>query len=108
MPECINFFRIKSVDIDGNFTYSKTIRLENLTANGILISPSPIKDRLTIGKLSGNETIFVINTTGALVEKITSTSSSVEINTTKWAKGLFFIHVINQQGKKISEKVIKE
>jgi hypothetical protein len=48
-PQGFNYYRIKQVDIDGKFSYSKIITLFNADAQQIaVIGPNPVKDVLHI------------------------------------------------------------
>ena len=41
-----NFYRLKMVDIDGAFTYSKTVVVSNKLSPGIQVFPNPVKNML--------------------------------------------------------------
>ncbi|MFI5130321.1 MAG: T9SS type A sorting domain-containing protein [Chitinophagales bacterium] len=66
-----NYYRLKQVDIDGQFTYSKAERVDfnNLNA-AIIIFPNPVVNEILFtGALSEGSEIKIINTTGQVVER---------------------------------------
>jgi len=42
------YYRLRMVDIDGKYTYSKVISINSAGGNGINVMPNPVGDRLTI------------------------------------------------------------
>jgi len=105
------YYRLKSLDIDGKFTYSaiKKIEMSN-AANGINIYPNPASDYINIELLNALTAkdiidINIYNTTGNLVFQ--SSSYLQKINTSKWAKGIYTIAVKTIQ-QTILKKIIVE
>ncbi len=48
----VNYYRLKMVDADGRFTYSKIIAIATPITNAMMVFPNPVKDKLFI-RLSG-------------------------------------------------------
>jgi trimeric autotransporter adhesin len=99
----INYYRLKQIDVDGKIRYSM-VRKVSFDKNGfIIISPNPAKNFVHI-KLAGNNpdpvTIDVFDNTGKLIHRVTTSASSLQIEISKFAKGNYFIKVVN--GKDIS------
>lgn len=42
------YYRLRMVDIDGKYTYSRVISINSAGGNGITVMPNPVGDRLTI------------------------------------------------------------
>jgi hypothetical protein len=64
-----NFYRLKMVDIDGKYTYSKTILLRSEKITGLKITPNPARDHLYVS-IPGNikaMAIRIYDATGRLL-----------------------------------------
>jgi hypothetical protein len=109
----INFYRLKMIDLDGKFTYSKTVTVKMEGSNTTLqLFPNPAKNILNVQINAGNEkaTIQIIDMSGRKVkeEKITlngTTTVSVDIN--NLPKGTYNLLLkgssINEQKKFVKE-----
>jgi hypothetical protein len=58
-------------------------------------------------KSSGNQTIKIYDLTGKEILKTENSNGIVEISTTEWEKGIYFIKIIYND-KEIIRKVIKQ
>jgi hypothetical protein len=107
----VRFFRLKMIDKDGSFTYSKVVSVSLTTNNSplITINPNPAKDYTTISFSNSVQkaTISVYDITGKTVIKqsIQSNENSVRLNTSNLTKGAYIIEVITDKGS-IKEKLI--
>ncbi len=70
-PLSNNFYRLKQVDINGDFKYSKIISL-NTKAIRILVSPNPFVDHLNVSyqlETEGAVEVFIYDVIGRLIKK---------------------------------------
>ncbi|MET0242164.1 MAG: T9SS type A sorting domain-containing protein [Flavitalea sp.] len=79
-PEAVNYYRLKQVDIDGTFTYSKTVTLTTSGGNKIeaKVYPNPVTSAATVSinsPASANATIALFNIGGV---KISSVNTNLE------------------------------
>lgn len=85
-----NYYRLKQVDFDGQFSYSKTIALKN-NSNALQVFPNPVVQQLTLTGLATGM-ITVHNSLGQLIlQKECSTESST-IDTEGWPSGIYYVH----------------
>lgn len=95
-----NYYRLKQTDRDGNFTYSKTVRISFEGRVDITLSPNPAQDNLTI-KLPANQTaknISVTDASGRLVLRIAPGNRPViTIPVHKLSKGMYWLQVQTDQ-----------
>lgn len=99
------FYRIKRLDIAGNSTFSKTLRLgrpEQLT-DKLLVFPNPLKDQMLIQYATLSPESASIQVINGLGQKISSydkldTSGEIEINSRNWPSGVYFIRLYTQLG----------
>lgn len=86
-----NYYRLKQVDFDGQFSYSKTIALRN-NALSLEAFPNPMTDKVSLSGLPTVGSITVHNNIGQLIlEKACSTESS-SIDTEGWPSGIYYLH----------------
>jgi len=97
----IVYYRLKMIDIDGKFTYSKTIaiRLNNNFSNA-LVYPNPTAGNLTIKlleELASNSVLQVTDITGRKVkeENIKGGAFSIDLDVHALPEGRYFIRIFN-------------
>ncbi|MEO7482756.1 MAG: choice-of-anchor tandem repeat GloVer-containing protein [Ferruginibacter sp.] len=101
----VYYYRLKIVDIDGKFTYSK-ICIINFTASlQIIVSPNPVKNILHLTISSGQAiagrspaTINIYSSTMQLVETIKITQAdriNLNIPVEKFPPGIYFLQLVN-------------
>ncbi len=85
------YYRLKMIDIDGKFQYSKVV-LVNYNSDGEKLSvfPNPANTLITV---TGNkqQKILITNVTGQLMRKVLFSNSSQTINVTAWKAGIYFL-----------------
>ncbi|MBX9449329.1 MAG: T9SS type A sorting domain-containing protein [Taibaiella sp.] len=105
-----NFYRLKQVDHNGSHTYSpvQMVYFENLL--GIFIVPNPTKGRTTINNLpEGKNQITVMNNSGqVLMRKEVMNLTEYTIDMSVYASGTYHIHVKDESGNVINQKVVKQ
>jgi hypothetical protein len=88
-----NYYRLKMVDKDGRFTYSKTETVKFAVKGGIQITPVPANSYVTLTvqdqSLTG-ERAQVYNTAGILVTNVILTNST-RIDISSWPNGMYNI-----------------
>ena len=93
------FYRLKKLDKDGRFSYTKTILLttkENIKE--VSVFPNPIMKRATLyfgNKFFLNEEFLILNSNGQIVQKIFVNGNSGFINLKGKASGVYIL--INQK-----------
>jgi hypothetical protein len=100
------YFRLKQIDVDGEFSYSETIRLNNEEIS-IEITPNPFSDQIVIS--SENKEMPVIAEVFDMSGKskvISQGLGNVNIQTSELAEGVYFIRI--NHGEKVSvHRIIK-
>ena len=94
----INYYRLKQVDKDAKYDYSGIQKAFFNSIYTAQIAPNPAKDFINLymaKAVNQPTTIQVLNTNGKLVYKTTTTQLYLQINTTAFSKGLYFITVID-------------
>jgi hypothetical protein len=64
-----SFYRLKMIDIDGRFEYSKIVTIKNNVIKGLQILGTPVSTMLTLNRLKDGW-IELINTRGIVLQKV--------------------------------------
>lgn len=103
-----NYYRLKIVEKDGSYTYSKiVIAILPRTGNKIILS-NPIANVLSIVGLQGSSTIAVYTVTGKQLIKLITGNSTETVNTANWPAGVYIVSVISNGKMITTEKVIRQ
>ncbi len=100
----INYYRLKQIDFDGNYEYSKVISVRNVGDNNIKIYPNPTDGEIEVIGV-GEAEVTIINSLGKIAKEQSLINQGLDIS--DLPKGLYFIS-INSDNKLIMEKIIKE
>lgn len=114
----VNFYRIKQVDKDGNFKYSKTVRVNlNFSKTGVSVLANPFHSLLTVDFSSAIEqsvSARLIDITGkqVAVEKWTISTGNSRMNFSNVSglqQGMYILNISNANGEVLyNNKVIKQ
>jgi Secretion system C-terminal sorting domain len=104
------YYRLKQVDIDGTFDYSKTIALntEGSKNKSVIKSyPNPVSDLLTVEtSVAETSQLEIIDAVGRVVFKQNVESGNYQISTTDLVKGMYIVRLSNKNDISI-QKIIK-
>jgi Secretion system C-terminal sorting domain len=109
-----NYYRLKMVDKDGKFVYSKTVKV-NLDLSIMSLYPNPAKDRVYLKNnlhfTNGEQiTVEMINTLGQqlLIESINTNGQDLTtINFPSGIKsGVYYLKATNSKGQKQNWKIL--
>lgn len=77
-----NYYRLKQTDLDGHFTYSAVVEVDNLVGvNNISIYPNPAKDIINISTIGINGNFEILDLSGRIIKigTITNNNTNVDI-----------------------------
>ena len=97
-----NFYRLKSIDLDGTFEWSNIIRIDKEVAEQITLFPSPAHDHLIIdGMAPGNDSkYFIRSSQGQLLGKGIISISNNRIDISGMANGALFLTISGKEGSR--------
>ena len=108
---------VGNVIVDGNgkftdMTYSilsveQGGSVNEMSASAYKVYPNPAKDVLTIKGKSMSQ-VKIYNSLGQIVKSIETNDDIVEVNVENFQNGMYFINIINKDGRMSSRKVIVE
>jgi hypothetical protein len=106
-----NYYKLKQVDIDGNFTFGNTISVKYNAVNNFSISPNPATNNLIVTHPVGDQhsSIRLVQAEGKVVltQNISAGSIQTSLDISKLAPGVYFVFVNAGKTSK-SFKVVKE
>tara|TARA_R110002049_G_scaffold306731_1_gene505702 strand:- start:1535 stop:3373 length:1839 start_codon:yes stop_codon:yes gene_type:complete len=98
--EKYNYYRIKQVDFNGAFDFSKTISILNRPKEAISIYPNPAKNQVTINHPEGSICLLFDLLGNELIVKRQRNSESTEMNTSSLKSGIYMIKIVENQSKR--------
>ncbi|HEX5154604.1 MAG TPA: T9SS type A sorting domain-containing protein [Parafilimonas sp.] len=102
-----NYYRLKQVDADGHFAYSKIVSESFRVANNYKLYPNPVKNVLHIDNLHGSAVISIISQNGTILNKKIVTEGTYEFNVKNLSMGVYYVR-IDEEEKVITMKFVKE
>jgi len=103
-----NFYRLKEVDKDGHFSYSKTIHIAFGDAPFIKAYPNPVVNTVKVSGLTSAASISIIDASGKPMQQYKTTGGGeYSVNVQNLAPGLYFLKVL-QDGKITTLKMVKQ
>ncbi len=100
------FYKIKQVDNDGRFSYSKTVSLKRAVANNNLqLIPNPATSSVQIILPEGGGDLRVLNAAGKLMNRQRPSGTSVYLSTSAWARGIYIVEY-NFKGRSVTDKLL--
>ncbi|MBC7534742.1 MAG: T9SS type A sorting domain-containing protein, partial [Ferruginibacter sp.] len=94
-----NYYRIKQVDIDGDYSYSETKEINFERSPVISVSPNPSKNILSINGAENYEEIQIINISGLLLRKMKSVGN-IQVDISNLPAGKYFLKLSGKTGSK--------
>jgi len=103
----ITYYRLKQLDVGGDFEYSKivTIANENLNSKPLTLYPNPVKNNLTIGNGQGSATIR--NAAGQRVLQLEINNNRQNVNVSSLPRGTYILTIRKKNGQSISRQFVK-
>ncbi|MCX6324117.1 MAG: T9SS type A sorting domain-containing protein [Sphingobacteriales bacterium] len=103
-----NFYRLKINDLDGSFSYSEIIRINNnCTSSTIRISPNPSAEKIWVENIQRDDQLIIVDVLGREVFRQLVKSSSLEINIQNLPTGLYFLKVFRKNSSVDTAKFLK-
>ena len=104
-----NFYRLKMNDLDGNFSYSEIIRVNNNCASSpIRISPNPSSQKILVDNVQRNDQLTIVDILGRELYHVQSMNNSTELNIQHLPTGLYFLKVFRKNVKVETAKFLKK
>ncbi len=99
------YYRLKQVDIDGQYKYSPIIRFRLKAGPDIIIAPNPVINQLQLNGIKNGTAILIVDAAGRLVHS--GQWNGIPIPVSHWAKGLYTLQV-QIEGVNVNRKFLKQ
>ena len=83
-PKANNYYRLKQIDLDGTYEYSRIIHLNN-AKNNLKVYPNPANDKVIVERADQLESIEVYDVNG--VKRLDSVHSEIDVK--DWKSGIY-------------------
>ena len=105
----LNYYRLKMVDQDGSFAYSRIKSIRTSTGNGVTVYPNPVTESITLGTvdISTIGSVEIFDAKGVVVMK-TAKPASNKINVEKLGAGIYVMKITRTSGVSESQKIVKK
>ncbi len=101
-----NYYRLKQIDNNGQFQYSKIISVHNEPFVGALIYPNPAQNHIAFRGLKEiNYDVKIINNLGLIVKNVPIKSSQIDIS--DLSAGIYFLS-IETKNQRIIKRIVRE
>ena len=92
------YYRLKQVDADGKYSYSKIIQLNSSNSVALSVYPNPASGNIHIEKSSKITAIHILEITGRTVKQLTP-SANGNYNIRGLVPGVYFFEIYSDEGK---------
>jgi hypothetical protein len=104
----INFYRLKQIDFDGRYMYSRVNKVTMYEPERWLLSPNPVKDNLTITGMKDVIIVQLMNGYGQVIITIpVNAQATLNVPMSELPAGVYFIKMITTAGDSGVRKIIK-
>lgn len=101
-----NLYRLRQVDLDGNYNYSEIKNIYFNQSEAITIFPNPANKNISISGLNGGATIGLLDMSGRLLQKVKTNNKSVNFDLGNELNGIYQLQIINASGKISNHKMV--
>ncbi len=102
------YYRIQSVDKDAKTSHTNSIKVTlNSNSQSVNIYPNPAKDIVNI-ECAGAKQLFITDYLGRTIMQLKVNSEKLVVDTKEFAKGIYVIKIILNNGEIKTAKLIKE
>jgi hypothetical protein len=102
-----NFYRLKQINSDGQFTYSKIIKIDFSKQLLISITPNPAKNYITVTTSDVIKELRLISLDGKMVNRWSNVSGTSTLDISNIAAGVYILKMITATEMQ-SQKIVKQ
>jgi subtilase family serine protease len=103
------YYRIRQVDIDGKFTYSKVVVITRKSKQGMLLYPNPAQAFVMVKNVAAADVkeIRIIGADGKLVST-SAVNGQLQVDVSRLKNGMYFMNVIMKDGSSEMRSFVKQ
>lgn len=106
-----NYYRLKQLDDDGTYAYSKTV-IVSLSREVVHLWPNPSRGLIHVdwsnyNAMHGEMELILMNTTGQIIlSQIVSTANNPVIHVDAFTNGMYYLKLKTSDGKSFTEHIV--
>ena len=106
----VNYYWLKSVDINNGFDYSSTRTVNFNKKNAIVIMPNPTVDRFSITSNGGGslQSVTIFSADGRIIQSTSNFVLGNSIDMSRFGPGIYTVRMMDKSGDVEVMKVIKQ
>jgi hypothetical protein len=109
------YYRLKQVDVDGNYVYSNIAAINYGQKNNMVISPNPATDQINVSFFSSGintASMTIFGTNGAIIKNLriplNNGDNSLQYNISNLAKGMYYIVITTPDNQVFTNNFLKQ
>ncbi|MES1220547.1 MAG: T9SS type A sorting domain-containing protein [Bacteroidota bacterium] len=107
----VAYYRLKMVDLDGQYMYSEVKVVRSTTVKGVSFFPNPARNyvNVSLGQTTADLTVQLINQAGQILQQqkvAAGNISTVTMQVNQYAQGIYFIRVAGEDGSQQTSKLV--
>lgn len=108
--EGVNYYRIKQVDEDGQYSYSKVIQVQVGAVQKLRLVQNPVRSQLglRLSETAAGATLYILDAGGRVVYTGRVAGQQVDIPVPQLRKGMYYVTVQDRNGRKETVPFVKE
>ncbi len=103
-----NYYRIRQIDNDGQFSYSKIAAVKVVTEGDCTVTPNPSNDIVLVNCSSAIRYVKCYNAQGTLVKQAIGSSTQQRISLKALPAGMYTFKVFTSENNVLTVKVLKQ
>lgn len=107
VQQSLNYYRLKMVDINGDYTYSDIKQVKFETDFVMQVYPNPAQEFIRVKGIEANGIIQIINVDGKVMQQVITTASNMQIDLSKLTRGIYVILYKNHNQQQ-QQMIIKQ
>ena len=106
----VNYYRLKLVDVDGTFKYSKVLTVKFTGTKSFKIMPNPTADRVYITSNEGGvlQSVGLYSIDGKLLQQVTNFNLGKSIELSNYTPSIYILRLIDKDGTTEVIRVVKK
>ncbi len=102
-----SFYRLKMVDMNGEFKYSGIVKITSSGIQPFEIFPNPVKDVFTVSGMRNNEVLRLMDASGKELLRRMATGMSLTIDISQYPNGVYYLSYFDGE-KMQTRKILKQ
>jgi len=107
----VAYYRLKMVDLDGQYMYSEVKVVRSTLVKGISFFPNPARDyvNVSLSQSSSDVTVQLINQAGQVLQERKASAgnaTTVTMQVNQYAQGMYILRVVSTDGTQQSSKLV--